>query len=504
MQFIEHPLIKRNKIESRRYQENILNSAIRKNVLCVLPTGLGKTTIAILLAVHRLDKYPDSKIMITAPTRPLCAQHQKSFLDCLNISQDEIVLLTGRVQSQKRKRIYEYAKIICETPQTIKNDLENNILDISNFSLVVFDEVHRAVGRYAYPFIARIYMQKAKHPRILGLTASPGSKKEKIDEICRNLFIEAVEIRTEYDEDVRPYIKGLKTEFIKVKLSEDLKSIQEDLKNALKKRLEKLKEYNFHIKTKKELLETQKKISKRLSVEKRPILYYVISLLVESIKIWHLLELLETQSLRAAKIYLKKVMKGKTKSDRGVLRDPDFQKALFKIEKAGEHPKIEKLKEVIEKELRENEKRKIIVFSHYRDNIRYLCELLDGVCNPAILIGQAGEGGLSQKEQIEIIKDFNADVYNCLITSPIGEEGLHIPSADIAIFYDSVPSEIRAIQRRGRVGRTKVGKVIFLITKGTRDESYYWSAYRKEKKMKRMLKEMQKKTQPSVKDFLEI
>ncbi len=503
MQFVKHPLIRPNKIEVRRYQENILNSAVKKNILCVLPTGLGKTTIAILLAVHRLEKYPDSKIMITAPTRPLCSQHQKLFSECLRIPEEKIVLITGKISPKKRKEIYKNAKIICETPQTIKNDIENEILDLSNFSLIVFDEVHRAVGNYAYPFIAKFYKSKSKYPKILGLTASPGSTKEKIEEICKNLFIEGVEIRSEYDEDVEPYVKKIETEFIKINLPEDLKSIQETLKNALKRRLERLKEYNIHIKTKKELLETQKKISKKISIGKKPILFYILSLLVESIKIWHLLELLETQSVKAAKIYLQKIKKGKTRSDKNVLKDPEFQKALFKIEKVGEHPKIEKLKEVIRKELKEKEK-KIIVFSHYRDNIRHLYELLNEICNPAILIGQAGEGGLTQKEQINIIKDFNLGVYNCLITSPIGEEGLHIPSADIAIFYDTVPSEIRAIQRRGRVGRTKVGKVIFLITKGTRDESYYWSAYRKEKKMKKMLREMQKKTQSSVKDFLEV
>jgi len=121
-----------------------------------------------------------------------------------------------------------------------------------------------------------------------------------------------------------------------------------------------------------------------------------------------------------------------------------------------------------------------------------------------VLIGQAGETGLSQKEQINLIKDYESGVYNCLITSPIGEEGLHLASADIAIFYDSVPSEIRTIQRRGRVGRTKVGKIIILLARHTRDEAYYYTAMRKEKKMKSILKNMQNQglQKKSLKDFL--
>jgi Fanconi anemia group M protein len=200
-------------------------------------------------------------------------------------------------------------------------------------------------------------------------------------------------------------------------------------------------------------------------------------------------------------IYLEKIKEKKTKSDKGLLNDVEFLKALKIIETSEEHPKIEKLKDVIKKEIEINKNVALIIFSHYRDNIFNLHNLLEEVCRPVILIGQGGEKGLSQKEQIDVIKDFNAGYFNCLITSPIGEEGLHIPSVDTAIFYDSVPSEIRTIQRRGRVGRTKVGKIIFLITKDTRDESYYWTAYRKEKKMKEVLRNMQNKTQHNLSDF---
>ena len=35
--------------------------------------------------------------------------------------------------------------------------------------------------------------------------------------------------------------------------------------------------------------------------------------------------------------------------------------------------------------------------------------------------------------------------------------------------------------------------MIFLITKGTRDEAYYWAAFRKEKKMKGILYDMKER-----------
>jgi ERCC4-related helicase len=501
MQFVEHSLIKPDTIEFRKYQESILNTAIRRNTLAVLPTGLGKTTLAILLTAHRLEKYPESKVLIMAPTRPLCEQHQKTFQAFLYIPKEEIILLTGRISPYNRAELYKDVKIISATPQTIENDIKNNTLDLSDFSLLIVDECHRSVRRYAYPFVAKEYVEKSKYPRILGLTASPGSTEEKIKEICKNLFIDSVEIRTDSDKDVKPYIKEIETEYVKVDLPENLKIAQESLKKALNKRLDRLKQYNIHIKNKRELLASQKRISRQISTDRKPILFYLISLLVESIKIWHTLELLETQSVKAVRLYLEKVKQKKTRSDKGVLNDPDFIKAISIIEESEEHPKIMKLQEIIEREIENNKDVKLIVFSHFRDNIHNIYNLLEDICSPVILIGQAGERGLSQKEQIDVIKDFNAGVFNCLITSPIGEEGLHIPSADIAIFYDSVPSEIRTIQRRGRVGRTKVGKIIFLITKKTRDEGYYWTSYRREKKMKTILRQMQNKDK-TIEDFI--
>jgi Fanconi anemia group M protein len=500
-EYVSHPLIKSMTVQSRKYQNAIADTASKRSCLVVVSTGLGKTLISILVAANRLHQFPESKVMILSPTRPLCAQIQKTFEDSIEIEPEKIILITGKIRPEDREHLYKQSKIIVSTPQCIGNDLKENRINLNDFSLITFDEAQHSIGNYSYTYVAKKYKEQCINPLILGLTASPGGTEEKIKEICKNLFIETVEIRTEADEDVKPYVKEIKTEVVKVELTENLRNAQELLKNALKRRLGKMREYNIYINTKKELLQAQKKISRQIATERKPFLFYLISLVVETVKIWHVLELLETQSVKATKIYLEKIKEKKTKSDKGILNDVDFLKALKIIETSEEHPKIEKLKDVIKKEIEANKNVALIIFSHYRDNIFNLHNLLEEVCRPVILIGQGGEKGLSQKEQIDVIKDFNAGYFNCLITSPIGEEGLHIPSADTAIFYDSVPSEIRTIQRRGRVGRTKVGKIIFLITKNTRDESYYWTAYRKEKKMKEVLKEMQHKTQHSLTDF---
>jgi len=70
----------------------------------------------------------------------------------------------------------------------------------------------------------------------------------------------------------------------------------------------------------------------------------------------------------------------------------------------------------------------------------------------------------------------------------VAEEGLDIPSTDLVIFYEPIPSEIRSIQRKGRTARRMRGRVVILITKNTQDEAYYWSSVRKEKLMYNQLK----------------
>ncbi|MEM5872014.1 MAG: DEAD/DEAH box helicase, partial [Candidatus Aenigmatarchaeota archaeon] len=293
MKFVEHPLIKPNTIESRLYQEIIVGRAVANDLLCVLPTGLGKTPIAVILTAYRLLKFPDSKILMMAPTKPLTEQHYNFFKKVLNLPEESFALITGKIKPEKRKMIYQQAKIIFATPQTIENDLKEGRISLENFSLVVFDEAHHSIGNYAYPFIAKIYLSSGKNPRILALTASPGGSKEKIMEIMKNLGIKEVEIRTEKDEDVKPWVKEKMFEWVYVDLPSDFLEIKEHLKLAYKERLEKLKQIGFNkpvsLITKKDLLELQKKFSES---DEKGYKFFGSSLVSQAIKIEHALGLL--------------------------------------------------------------------------------------------------------------------------------------------------------------------------------------------------------------------
>jgi ERCC4-related helicase len=484
-------------IELRDYQKNIAETANQKNTLVVLPTGLGKTLISILVAVHRLSKFPESKVLIMAPTRALNAQHKKTFEKFTTIDPEKIVLITGKISPVEREKIYQQAKVIVATPQTIQNDLKNGKLSLEKFSFVTFDEAHRAIKDYAYPYIAKKYMLQTKNPLILALTASPGGSSDRINEICKNLFIKAVEIRTEVDTDVEKYVKPVEREFIYVDFPEDFKQIRELLQNVLKEDLQWLKNHHYlpskNI-TKKMLISLQNKIGNQYSKTKNPSLIWALIRSAEAIKLEHAIEILETQDISFLYEYFQKLQKSKKRIDRMLLKNKNVSKALEIVQnlisKNFIHPKMEKVKNLVKDLLKQNPKAKIILFANYRSTVEQIKNLLCAENIPAeILIGQAVKAGkgMTQTEQIETLNRFRNNEFNVLVGTAISEEGLDVPFVEYAIFYEAVPSEIRAIQRRGRVGRQAAGKVIFLITKDTRDENYFFASLQKEKKMRRIL-----------------
>ena len=209
----------------RLYQQTIFSKAAASNTLVVLPTGLGKTAIAAMLAAHRLEHHPESKIVFLAPTKPLAQQHLETFKQYFTQPPSAFALFTGHVKPEKRQLLWEEATFIFSTPQGMENDLISRKLSLENVSLLIFDEAHRATGDYAYNYIADNYHQSARHERILALTASPGSDEASIKEVCTNLHIEQIEVRTNESPDVRDYVQDLNLDYEQVTLPQELQNI---------------------------------------------------------------------------------------------------------------------------------------------------------------------------------------------------------------------------------------------------------------------------------------
>jgi Fanconi anemia group M protein len=329
------------------------------------------------------------------------------------------------------------------------------------------------VGDYAYSGIAEWFENSSA--RILGMTATLPSEKEKATEILTKLRISSVAERTEDSPDVKPYTQETNTEWINVELPPELKSIQKLLKLALDERYDILRKNGIK-------LAEQQSLSALLRIRQ-----FVLNQnrrsakpLFTAIRIHYALNMLEAHGVTP---FLKFCERAKAKKGVGVKDlfevDPNFTRAIHLANEAKsrgiEHSKIPKLKEIIE-----SVPGKALIFTSYRDSVDLIyTKLTELGISAGILIGKAGDAGLKQKKQIETVQNFRDGVFQVLVATRVGEEGLDISEVNQVIFYDNVPSSVRFIQRRGRTGRKDTGKLVVLIAKDTIDEIYYWIGKRK-------------------------
>ncbi|MBC8516259.1 MAG: DEAD/DEAH box helicase, partial [Nitrosopumilus sp.] len=468
-EFVEKKYVKNNSIEKRDYQINLANQAINENCIVVLPTGLGKTAVALHVIAEYLSRGTGG-ILFLAPTRVLVHQHYEFLKN--NLTLDDISIITGEDTIQKRAKLWNNS-IVCATPEIARNDLNREIVSPSQFSLVVFDEVHRTIGDYAYSGIATWFENASV--RMIGMTATLPSEKEKATEILTKLRISSVAERTEDSLDVKPYTQETDTEWIHVELPPELKSIQTLLKSALDERYDLLRKNGLR-------LAEQQSLSALLRIRQ-----FVLNQnrrsakpLFTAIRIHYALSMLEAHGITP---FLKFCDRTKAKKGVGVKDlfeiDPNFTKAIQLAREAQsrgiEHSKIPKLKEILD-----SVPGKALIFTSYRDSVDLIFNKLTELgISAGILIGKAGDAGLKQKKQIETVQNFRDGVFQVLIATRVGEEGLDIAEVNQVIFYDNVPSSVRYVQRRGRTGRKDTGKLVVLIAKNTIDETYYWIGKRK-------------------------
>ncbi len=485
-------------ITPREYQQKIFETCAEKNCLVVLPTGLGKTLIALMLTIKRMKEFPGDKVVLLAPTKPLAEQHLIFFEKHLPELFADMQLFTGMIKAEQRKKIWQTADIIFSTPQCVANDLKNNLYNLQQVCLLIEDEAHKCAKNYDYNYLAQQYQRQSQHPRILGLTASPGNNVSSIKDICKNLFIKDVELRTRESEDVKQYLQELKFEKIKVNFPPEFEELKHVLLKLFNQYVEELRRRKvlFGSSSKIGLIQLQKKIMGTLARGNKNYNYMLgASACAQAIKLQHALELLETQTLSSFNKYLKNLFnQAAKKQSKGVVKlvaKPEFNFVYMQsnelLVKNQEHPKLRELKKIVGQEKLKNKKIKIIVFTQFRDTATTISKNLNELngIKAKVFVGQAKKNGtgLNQKQQKKIIQEFSSGEINILCATCIAEEGLDIPEVNAVIFYEPIPSAIRAIQRAGRTARLMKGKLIILITKNTRDEAHYYVSRAREKTM---------------------
>ncbi|WP_252700427.1 DEAD/DEAH box helicase [Natronosalvus vescus] len=499
---IDHPLLEPDFLERRLYQLKLAGTAANDHTLVCLPTGLGKTTVSLLVTARRLDEVGGKSLML-APTKPLVQQHADFYREALRIPDDEIVVFTGDVSPDDRAALWQDATVIMATPQVIENDLVGSRISLADVTHITFDECHRATGDYAYNYIAERYHADADRPLVTGMSASPGGDEEAILEVCENLGLREVEVMTEEDADVAEFTHDTEVEWERIDLPDEVIEIRDALNEVISERLEKLKELGVARSTQPD--QSQKDLN-RMRAELQKLInndqsegFKGMSVHAEVMKLRQAVTLVETQSVEALRRYFERQRNqartsGASKASQRLVSDPRVREAMRRAESFDElHPKYRKTRMLLAETLGLEGGERVIVFTESRDTAEALTDFLNESFDAKRFVGQGdreGSDGMTQNQQQEVLDAFRAGEFEVLVSTSVAEEGLDVPEVDLVLFYEPVPTAIRSIQRKGRTGRQSEGRVVVLMADDTRDEAYFWISRRREKEMKSELREL--------------
>ncbi|KAI9821446.1 MAG: 3'-5' DNA helicase [Phylliscum demangeonii] len=491
----------------RDYQYNIVQKALFHNLLVALPTGLGKTFIAATVMLNWFRWTTSAQIVFVAPTKPLVAQQVEACLGIAGIPRSQTTMLTGAIAPGLRAQEWIDKRIFFLTPQTMINDLKTGICDPKRVVCVVVDEAHRATGSYAYVEVIQFMRRFNPSFRVLALTATPGASVESVQEVIDGLDIARIEIRTEESLDIQRYIHHREVNTVLFDPSDDMSMMKDLFAQTLRPILKQLNELNAYrlrdpmALTAYGLMQARQQWmnsdgGRRASMGVKGKMHAVFGVLAA---LAHSIALLNFHGIGPFYHYLvgfrNEVESGANggKYRKQVVNCPHFHQLMTQARQwindpdfLG-HPKLAYLlQEVLNHFLTAGEggtavppsATRIMIFAQYRDSADEIVRVLarhEPMIRPHVFVGQAavkGAAGMNQKTQLDVIAKFQAGVYNTLVATCVGEEGLDIGEVDLIVCCDSSSSPIRMLQRMGRTGRKRRGKIVLLLMRGKEEDSF--------------------------------
>jgi len=493
---LHHDGLQEGVVEARAYQLEAVDVALSSSTLLVLPTAAGKTAVAWMAIAEMLERTNGWALMI-APTAALVKQHFDDLELVFDKDLTKPISMSGAIPPSKREGMWNKGRLVVSTPQVVRNDVNRGLLDLSDCCLLIIDEAHHSTGERAEAQVADLYLELANEPLILGMTASPGSNTEKVEEICNRLRVGRIHLRTSEDNMLSEHLANLDIEELKVRVPDEIRELAEPLVRWQESIVERERRLGRYVMpgavTHRGLANAMERAN--LAVRRgQADAYGSMSRIGLAMSLHHLINHLLCQGLAAAKEFLDRKETGEDaekKNTRNLLRDSRIRSLRDSLAEMPEsHSKVGAVRRLVRERIRRDPESRIIVFATYRDTVSALETALLNLkdVRPIQFIGQSKRGsgtGLTPKQQVERIESFRSGEGNVLIATSVGEEGLDIPTADLVIFYEPVASEIRTIQRRGRTGRQRDGDVVVLIAEDTRDEGARAAALRREQNMHR-------------------
>eukprot|EP01147_Barroeca_monosierra_P002978 gene2978-5769_t len=478
--------------------------------------GLGKTFIAAVVMYNFYRWYPTGKIVFMAPTKPLVAQQVQACYQIMGFPREDVCEITGSKPPATRRKLWEGKRIFFLTPQVLQNDLRRDVCPAKSIVCLVVDEAHRALGKHSYSTVVQCLCSHTERIRIIALSATPGDTISIVQQIINNLRISHIELRNEKSIDIRPYINQRKVEVQVVPPSDDVKKFKAKMYQIVSESLNRLgragalghtdpaRLSSFRLLTSRDAfrrMNQHSNSSRRGQVEGD---------FAMSISILHSIELLSTHGIVPFYQTIQSYLTGEKQQRVGqqLRKNSEFMSMLAQLEEQVHlgyflfdispsrvqaldpinvykgHPKLAKLEELVISHFQHMKSQqtdtRVIVFSSFRDSVLDISKVLamhSPLVRVASFIGQAsGRGksskGQKQSEQIAVVSKFRQGVFNTLVATCVGEEGLDIGHVDLIVCFDSQGSSTRLVQRMGRTGRQRNGHVVQLLTEGSELNNY--------------------------------
>ncbi len=504
---------------SRQYQLEITEKAIHHNTLVSLPTGLGKTLIAAVVMYNYWRWFPTGKVIFLAPTLPLVNQQVQACYKIMGLPAGATAVLTGKLSREKRLEYWKERRVFYCTPQTVQKDLIESDEFATQVVCLVLDEAHKATGDYAYVKVVEQLEAAGAKFRIVGLSATPGTSIKAIQQVVHALRSHCIEARHEADPSVQPYLHEKISEIVIVPRNDSQRQVERHLTNMLTPILEQLRQMgairlngNATL-TPFQIFQAKKDFAQRHNGQ---VPGHVSGLYAMA----HKLVEIRNDAHQSLGVVRTKLFRLRNEPQRGMLstlvKSEQFQEVIDLVQDATaanpgitlsqqqggssrNNPKLTKLAELLKEHFCRaqacGKSSRVIVFSQFRDSVAeivLLLRTLEPTIRPHHFVGQgkplrgtskkktADEtcdevirlNGMRQSEQQQVIQEFRNDKYNVLVCTCIGEEGLDIGEVDLIVNYDTLRSPIRMIQRTGRTGRARDGRVVCLIAEGQEQRTY--------------------------------
>nr|XP_046222365.1 Fanconi anemia group M protein isoform X2 [Oncorhynchus gorbuscha] len=497
----------------RDYQLKISEAALFQNTLVCLPTGLGKTFIAAVVMYNFYRWYPSGKIVFMAPTKPLVAQQIEACYKVMGIPQTHMAELTGSTQAQQRQELWRSRRIFFLTPQVLVNDLSRATCPALHVKCVVIDEAHKALGNHAYCQVVRQLGSQTQQFRILALSATPGGDTNSVQQVISNLLISHIELRSEESPDIQAHSHQRSLEKVVVPLGESLAGHQALYLQVLERFTGRLiqnramSHRDLRSLTKYQLILAREQFRKNppphVTGAQQGALEGDFAL---CISLYHGYELLLQMGLRSLFFYVQGIMDGtkeKSRARNELQRNATFMNlyqemaAMFGKPTGPEepfiysHPKLQKLEEVVLGHFKtwaessstgsgpQEVSTRVMIFSSFRESVQEIAAMLNRhlpLVKVMTFMGQASAGkgvkGFTQKEQLEVMQRFREGGFNTLVSTCVGEEGLDIGEVDLIVCFDAQKSPIRLVQRMGRTGRKRQGRIVVILAEGREERTY--------------------------------